>query len=66
MTARKIKGTEYYTYFKEEDDKYNNILINRRHKDELVRLKHKAKNNLLKNIKKVIKDRELVSDYKSL
>jgi hypothetical protein len=65
-TAREIEDTERHTHHKGEDEKYNNILVNRRHEDELMKLKRKAEDNLLKDIKKMIEDEELVSDHKSL
>ena len=65
-TAREIKDIEWYTHCKEEDERYSTILINRRHEDELVKMKYKAKDNLLRDIEKMIEDKELISDYKIL
>ena len=64
--AYEIKDTERYIHRKEEDEKYNIILVNRRHKNESVKMKRKVEDNLLRNIKKMIKDKELVSNYKIL
>ena len=64
MIARDVKDIEWYIYRKEEDKKYSIILVNRSCKNELKRTKSKTKNNELRNIKKMIKDKELVSDQK--
>jgi hypothetical protein len=65
-TAREIKDIERHTHHKGEDEKYNTILANRRYEDELVGMKYEAKDNLLRDIKKMIKDKELVNDHKTL
>jgi hypothetical protein len=62
MITRDVKDIEQHIYYKEEDKKYNIVLTNRSCKDELRKMKRKAKNNELKDIKKMIKDKELISD----
>jgi hypothetical protein len=62
IIARNIKDIERQIHRKEEDKKYSTVLANRSRKDEVRRTKHKAKNNELRDIKKMIKDKERVSD----
>lgn len=64
-TAREIKDTEWHTYHKEKDEKYSIMLINRRYKDELVKMKCEAKDNLLRDIKKIIKDKKFCVIYRT-
>lgn len=65
-TAREIEDTERHTHRKEEDEKYNIILANRRREDELRRTKRGAEVDLLRKIEKMIEDKELASDHKTL
>ena len=62
MIARNVEDTERHIHRKEEDEKYNIILTNRSRKNELRRTKRETENNELRNIKKMIKDKELISD----
>lgn len=66
MTAREIEDTERHNHRKEEDEKYSTILVNKRHENELIKMKRKIENNLLRDIKKMIEDKELTSDHKIL
>ena len=66
MTVYEIEDTERHIHRKEENEKYNIILVNKRHENESIKMKRKIKKNLLRNIKKMIKDKELVSNYKIL
>ena len=59
-----IKDIERHTHYKKENKKYNIILVNKRHENESVKMKHKVKNNLLRDLKKMIKDKKLISNYK--
>jgi hypothetical protein len=65
-TGREIEDTERHTHRKGEDEKYSTILVNRRLEDESVKMKREAEDNLLRDIEKMIKDKELVSDHKVL
>jgi hypothetical protein len=62
MIARDIKDAERHIYRKEEDEKYSIILTNRRYKDELRKTEREAKDNELRDIRKRIEDKELVSN----
>jgi hypothetical protein len=65
MIAREVENTERHIYRKEENEKYNIVLANRRREDELRRTKHEAENNELKDIEKMIEDKKLVSYQKN-
>jgi hypothetical protein len=58
MTAREIKR---HTYRKEEDEKYNTILANRRHEDELVKMKREAEDKYMK-LYTCISQRHIIRD----
>lgn len=62
MIARDIEDTERHIHRKEEDEKYSIILVNRSREGELRRTKRKTENNELRDIEKMIEDKELVSD----
>ena len=64
MIARDVEDTEWHIYRKGEDEKYSIILANRSCKNELRRTKRKTENNELRDIEKMIEDKELVSDQK--
>lgn len=64
MIACNIEDTERHIYRKEENEKYSIILANRSHENELRRTKCEAENNELKDIEKMIEDKELISDQK--
>jgi hypothetical protein len=52
--------------YRNKDEKYSTILVNRRHEDESVKMKREAEDNLLRDIEKMIEDKELTSDQKIL
>jgi hypothetical protein len=62
MIARDIKDAERHIHRKEEDKKYSIILTNRRRENELRKTEREAEDNELRDIRKRIKDKELVSD----
>jgi hypothetical protein len=64
MIAREVENTERHIYRKGEDEKYSIVLANRRREDELRRTKHEAEDNELRDIEKMIEDKELVSYQK--
>lgn len=64
MIVYNIKDIERYIYYKGEDKKYNIILINKSYKNKLKRTKREIENNELRDIKKMIKDKELISNQK--
>jgi Protein kinase domain len=65
-TAREIEDTERHTNRKGEDEKYNITLAKRRREDESMRMKRETEDNLLREIEKMIEDKELASDHKTL
>jgi hypothetical protein len=62
MIARDVEDTERHIHRKGEDEKYSIVLDNRSREDELRKTKRKAEDNELKDIEKMIEDKELVSD----
>ena len=65
MIAHNVKDTERHIHRKKENEKYSIILVNKSHENEQRKTKHKTKNNELRDIKKMIKDKKLVSNQKS-
>jgi hypothetical protein len=64
MVARDVEDTERHIYRKAEDEKYSIIIANRRREDELRKTEREAEDNELRDIRKRIEDKELVSDHK--
>ena len=64
IIACDVDDIEQHIHRKEENKKYSIILVNKSCKNKLRRTKCKTKNDELKNIKKMIKDKELVNDQK--
>jgi hypothetical protein len=62
MIARDVEDTERHIHRKGEDEKYSIVLANRSREDELRKTKREAEDNELKDIEKMIEDKELVSD----
>jgi hypothetical protein len=50
INAHGIENTERHIRYKGENEKYNIVLIIRRHKDELMRMKRENKDNQLINV----------------
>ena len=61
MITRDVEDIERQIHRKRENKKYNIILVNRSRKNELRRTKHNIEDNKLRVIKKMIKDKELVT-----
>ena len=62
MIARDVEDTDRHIHHKEENEKYSIVLANKNREDKLRRTKRKAENNEMRDIEKMIKDKELISD----